>query len=308
MVASSNQAAPLVIVAGITGQQGGSVADALIGSPDRYRIRGLTRDAGKESARKWVEKGVDVKEVNIVVGNEEAVKAALHGADYVFFVTQFWEHVDLAKEVAESKMVVDIARSLPTLKLFIWSGLPSTSGASQGKYTRAIHFEGKAQVTSYLQETGCPFIDVQAGWYMQNFLSVLKPSPEGQIVLPLDPHVKLPVIDIRDYGLWVLAGIEGKIEKGKSVQVFGEEITLAELVREIEDVTGKPTTYQKVAAKDLPLMKGVPEFLIGVFHDNYSSWEEFGYFGTWVLEIPTYLKRKPKTWKEFAVENKDLFY
>ncbi|KAH8922660.1 NAD(P)-binding protein [Atractiella rhizophila] len=164
------------------------------------------------------------------------------------------------------------------------------------------------QVTSYLQETGCPFIDVQAGWYMQNFLSVLKPSPEGQIVLPLDPHVKLPVIDIRDYGLWVLAGIEGKIEKGKSVQVFGEEITLAELVREIEDVTGKPTTYQKVAAKDLPLMKGVPEFLIGVFHDNYSSWEEFGYFGTWVLEIPTYLKRKPKTWKEFAVENKDLFY
>ena len=45
MVASNDSNVPRVAIIGITGKQGGSVADALIASSKPYRLVGLTRSA-----------------------------------------------------------------------------------------------------------------------------------------------------------------------------------------------------------------------------------------------------------------------
>lgn len=84
MVASANSSAPLAVVIGVTGQQGGSVANALIDSAKPYRIVGLTRDVSKPKAKAWIEKGVNMREVNISIDNEAAVIKAFEGADIVF--------------------------------------------------------------------------------------------------------------------------------------------------------------------------------------------------------------------------------
>ena len=84
---TSDSAAPLVVVTGATGQQGGSVVSALSASTNPYRVRGLTRDASKAGAKKLTEKGVEVVQVNLVVEDKGAVQKSFEGAHYVYCVT-----------------------------------------------------------------------------------------------------------------------------------------------------------------------------------------------------------------------------
>lgn len=84
MVASTSSSAPLVVIVGITGTQGGSVASALLSSDKEYRLVGLSRDASKPASKAWSDKGVTMKGCTIAVGNEEQVKQAFEGADVVF--------------------------------------------------------------------------------------------------------------------------------------------------------------------------------------------------------------------------------
>ena len=84
MTIVKDSAAPLVVVVGATGIQGGSVIRELAKSDKPYRLRGLTRDATKPAAQELVKQGVEVYTANIVVGNEEAVKDAFKGGDVIF--------------------------------------------------------------------------------------------------------------------------------------------------------------------------------------------------------------------------------
>lgn len=84
MVASVDKQAPLAVVVGVTGNQGGSVANALIESTKPYRIVGLTRDPSKPAAQVFGNKGVELYQVDLVVGNEMAVTKAFEEADVVF--------------------------------------------------------------------------------------------------------------------------------------------------------------------------------------------------------------------------------
>jgi uncharacterized protein YbjT (DUF2867 family) len=57
----------LFTVFGVTGTQGGSIIEAVLKSPtlsQKYKIRGVTRDVNKESAKALISKGVEVVQVS----------------------------------------------------------------------------------------------------------------------------------------------------------------------------------------------------------------------------------------------------
>jgi uncharacterized protein YbjT (DUF2867 family) len=84
MTISNSQDAPLIVVGGATGNQGGSVIRFLIESPKAYRIRGLTRDATKPNAKKLADQGVEVVSVNLTPENKAKIVEAYSGADVIF--------------------------------------------------------------------------------------------------------------------------------------------------------------------------------------------------------------------------------
>jgi uncharacterized protein YbjT (DUF2867 family) len=84
MPITSNLAAPLVVVVGSTGNQGGSVIQALAESDREYRIRGLTRDVTKPAAQKLAGEGVEMVNVSLTVENADAARTAFAGADIAF--------------------------------------------------------------------------------------------------------------------------------------------------------------------------------------------------------------------------------
>ncbi|EJD43491.1 NAD(P)-binding protein [Auricularia subglabra TFB-10046 SS5] len=241
MTLSNDPSAPLVAVVGATGYQGGSVVANLIESDQPYRLRGLTRDGSKPAAVKLKERGVEIFVVDIVVGNEAAVRDAFRGADVVFAVTNFWEHTNSAREVVEGKLMVDAAKAAGA-KLLVWSGLEDNAKGTNGAKTHVAHFDGKAAVTAYAF-TQLPTVDVQAGLYMTNVGGPPFPSrrrADGSYVwdYPLagDPRA-FPLIDAaRDYGLFVRHAIEAPAFRagGKAIYTYGEFLSHAQAAAVIE--------------------------------------------------------------------------
>jgi len=92
MTISQDNSAPVIVVSGVTGQQGGSVVKALASSSKSYRVVGITRDASKPSAQKIAEQGVKMVSITLSSDNTEAVAQVLKGADY-FFVSLVLAHV-----------------------------------------------------------------------------------------------------------------------------------------------------------------------------------------------------------------------
>ncbi|KAF8184656.1 hypothetical protein K438DRAFT_1678717 [Mycena galopus ATCC 62051] len=131
MTITKDSPAPLVAIIGITGTQGGSVLKELAASDKPYRVRGFTRDASKAAATEISAQGVERVSLSIVVDHKDEVHKAFTGADVAFLVTNYWEHMNMDREIAEGKLQIDAAKA-GGVKRIAWSGMPSFKKISVG--------------------------------------------------------------------------------------------------------------------------------------------------------------------------------
>jgi uncharacterized protein YbjT (DUF2867 family) len=154
MVASQSPSAPLVVVFGSTGAQGGSVVDHLIASNKEYRIKGVTRDPTKSSGQNLKSKGVEAIKADLK--NVDEISSAIKGADVVFVspqhaaltgltvqaVTNFWES-GAEGELEQGRNLIKAIKAADPAPLYIFSGLPSSDKVSRGKFAKVEHFDNK---------------------------------------------------------------------------------------------------------------------------------------------------------------------
>jgi hypothetical protein len=161
----------LIVIVGITGNQGGSVASTFLQDPT-WRVRGLTRDTQSAAAQALLKQGVEMLEADL--HDPSSLKDVFKGAKLVFSVTDFWkpffDPVNQARakeqgksigqyayelELEQGKNIVDaVAREVDSLDDvgFIASTLCSAKELSKGKYQELYHFDSKADVfPTYLQ-------------------------------------------------------------------------------------------------------------------------------------------------------------
>lgn len=70
----------LVLVTGITGNQGGGVANAVL---DRgFKVRGLSRNIASDRSREWAARGVEMVQGDFT--DYDSMKRAVEGVDYLF--------------------------------------------------------------------------------------------------------------------------------------------------------------------------------------------------------------------------------
>ncbi|KZV94006.1 NAD(P)-binding protein [Exidia glandulosa HHB12029] len=321
MTISSDVSAPLVVVVGATGVQGGSVIRNLIESDKPYRLRGLTRDASQPAAQKIKDLGVEVVTVNIVVGNEAEVRDAFKGGDIIFSMTKFKEHLDTEREVAEGKLMVDAAKAVGA-KLFIFSGLPPVSKLSGGKYTRVARFDGKAEVAEYARSQ-LPAVDVQAGYYMTNLQSTLnftspKKQDDGTYLWHIlgDSGSTLPYIDMdADYGLFVRFAIESPeySKGGGTIYSYGERVTTPQAAASLEKLRGITIKLVTVSPDEhrANLEKSELPHIVKNILGDLTYMAEYGYYfglelGEEQQRVRSQLARKPRTFEEFLRANPDF--
>ncbi|KAJ7129238.1 NAD(P)-binding protein [Mycena epipterygia] len=307
MTISQDPSAPLAVLVGITGLQGGNVARALIDSDKPYRLRGLTRDATKPAAQAFAEQGVHIISVSLTVENSVNVREAFVGADIAFVVTNFNEHMDKQREISEGKMLVDITKDVG-VKLLIWSGLESLSTLSGGKYSRVGFFDAKSEITEYAKRSGVPLSVVEAGYYATNVFEAsyaLRKQPDGSYVfgLPVPATTAVPVIDVAyDYGLYVRAAIENPtLGAGSEVQ-SGKLISFGEMVAKLSEVSGKRITYLEMDREAFIEVTQMPDYG-PMLADMFQAFAVHGYYGPKEVTSENLLARKPRSWSDFLDVN-----
>lgn len=155
----------LICIVGVTGNQGGSVAQKFLRDPN-YRVRGITRHPSSEAAQKLAAQGVEVVAADL--DDPASLATAFSGANLVFSVTNYWEpffRPDCRQKAAEAgiscrkyaydvefrqgKNIADAVAatvdSLDTIGL-VASTLSHAKKCSEGKFRQLYHFDAKADV------------------------------------------------------------------------------------------------------------------------------------------------------------------
>jgi uncharacterized protein YbjT (DUF2867 family) len=251
-----------IAVLGATGQQGGSVVDALLAQGQA--VRALVRDPGSSRARALEERGVEVVAADQEDG--EALRPALTGVGALFLMTTFEGADSTEGEVRRGLNVAEAAARV---------GVPHVVYSSVGGAERATgipHFESKRRVEQRLSEL-VPATFVRPTFFMENLAGQLADGGTGELVLrlPLAGDVPMQMVAVRDIGAAAARVlVDPAVVDGDAVELAGDELTMAQVADRVATVLGRETRYE-----------GLPLSVLGEDADLRAMFE-------WFTSVPAY--------------------
>jgi uncharacterized protein YbjT (DUF2867 family) len=168
----------VVAVFGSTGGQGASVARALAQHPDKYHVRGLTRDVNTPHAQRLRADGVDLIPYDPYQKN--SIESALAGA-YAAFVNTVTDYNDpdcFENEKTQGKLIADACKSMGVQHV-VFSSQIHTARVS-GVLVR--HMVAKAEIEDYMRDIGLPVTCLIMPIYYEDFCGLFRPvSSDGRV-------------------------------------------------------------------------------------------------------------------------------
>jgi len=154
-----------ILVIGATGEQGGSVAKALL-AENNFAVRILTRNKQSQKAITLQQAGAE-----LVIGdldNIQSIMQAMKGCYGVFGVTDFWEHFD--DEYQLGKNLIHAVKQMK-IQHFVFSTSPGYDKLSDGKYP-VPQCDIKAVLQQYATSLNIPTTFMHVAFYFENFLNL----------------------------------------------------------------------------------------------------------------------------------------
>ncbi|EST08096.1 NmrA-like protein [Kalmanozyma brasiliensis GHG001] len=278
-----SSAKKLLTVFGATGNQGGSLIRTVLNNSTlnaKYSLRGVTRDTSKPAAQELSKQGVEV--VRADLDDVESLKKAIDGSYGVLAVTNFWESMDGAKETQQGRNIVDASLSTG-VKHLVLSTLHSVDKLSNGTL-HTPHFDSKSAIDDYAKSQAGNKLNISyfhAAFFAQNFETMLQKGEDGSysINLPIDPAVRVPMIDIvADTGNWVAGLFEaGDSANGKKVQGVSWWTNFASFSSDLGSALGKKVSYNNIPAD---IFKSyLPESIADELTDTMKLVDQYSYYG-----------------------------
>ncbi|KAF2159016.1 hypothetical protein M409DRAFT_38017 [Zasmidium cellare ATCC 36951] len=290
----------LIVVTGVTGTQGSSVAETFLSLPG-WRVRGITRNPSGKAATALAESGVEIVEGDL--DDLTSLQLAFADANVVFCNTDFFGHLFQAvgtghpqplkhaydREVQQGVNIAQAAatsKTLKTLELFVFSALPDGKKWSNGKYTHFYHFDSKVDVVKAINDHFPDLAEhmslLHIGHYVENWKSspLMAPGKDenGTYVFKrtFSPDFAMPfIVASKDTGPYVKALVG--LPPGQNIFAVSEYMKLPDWVRQWGDVLGVKAKYQQVS--DDEFFEGAPPAFKQEFVDNFHYVEDFGYTG-----------------------------
>jgi uncharacterized protein YbjT (DUF2867 family) len=227
----------IILVSGVTGNQGGATARHLLANG--WRVRGLTRDARKPTALAFAEQGVEIVEGHF--DDRASLVRALEGVYGVFSVQSGFE-AGLEAEERWGKAFADAAQAA-AVQHFVYSSVGSAE-----KNTGIPHFESKRRIEEYLQALGLPATILRPVFFMENFNFMARQSvfEQGKLGFALRPAKKLQMLAVDDVGAMAALVFENPEHYiGQAMEIAGDELTMPEIAELLSRVTGGPVTFEE---------------------------------------------------------------
>ncbi|KUJ12868.1 putative NAD dependent epimerase/dehydratase [Mollisia scopiformis] len=243
----------LIVILGITGEQGSSIASHFLTLPS-YTLRGLTRKLTSPAAQSLLSRGISLHACDL--NDPSTLPSAFAGAHTIFATTDFWgpfynpstqsalgPNQSLGEycyeiELQQVKNIFDAAAKTEGLQRLVISTLVDVQTLSGGRYENVFHCDGKARGVAYgrakYPELWGKVDQAFVPNYMSNWLGKIKLRKEedgswrlGLVGTGARP---LPHLDVEaDLGAIVAAILEGR--PGKKVLAAGDMVSWSDQMR-----------------------------------------------------------------------------
>lgn len=224
----------LILVTGATGQQGGAVARALLRKGQKIRV--MTRNPGKAGA--LAKAGAEVVTGDLT--DHSDLQVALRGVQGVFAMSTPFE-AGMDAEVRQGLMLADAAKRAGVAH-YVY-----TSVGSAHRHTGIPHFDSKWTVEQHIAKIGLPATILRPVFFMDNFATFAKPSPDGVITMPMKPGRKLAMVALRDIGEFGAAAfLRPKDFLGRAIDLAGDELTIPEAATFLTKAMGRPIRFHEL--------------------------------------------------------------
>ncbi len=230
----------MVVVFGATGQQGGSVACALLAAG--WEVRAFVRDPAGTKARALEDAGARLAQGDL--GDEAAIRAAIDGAYGVFSVQPSSGQGDLygvtdEQEVRYGTVVADLAVAAGVRHLIY-----SSTNAAGDEPSGMGHFDSKATIEQHIRSLPIAATIVRPASFMEMLTMPGFGLPDGHFAFFMQPDQAVQVIAVEDIGR-IVAAIFADRERfaGQTLEIASDAITGNDLAAAFSEAAGKPIAY-----------------------------------------------------------------
>jgi len=222
-----------ILITGVTGHQGGAVAQALQGSG--FRLRGLSRKPESEPAAALARHGVEVVEGDL--DDEATLRRVLAGAWGVFGVQNTLE-AGVEGEEAQGKRLATLAREAG-VEHYVY-----TSVGSAHKRTGIPHFDNKSRIEDTVRDLDFPsHVILRPVFFMENLLAPY--SLQGStLAWALGPGTKLQMIAVDDIGWFGARAFTDAVALNRrEIDLAGDVRTMPEAAEILTEALGRPVAF-----------------------------------------------------------------
>ena len=234
-----------VLVTGITGQQGGAVAEVL--RSKGHHVRGLTRNVDSKKAKDLKSKGYEI--VHGDMTDRTALEKAAKGVDAIFAMSTFME-AGLDAEVEQGKAVADAAKKSGAFLVY-------SSVAGADLKTGIPHFDSKYAVEKYIKQIGVAHAIVAPVYFMENlyFPQTKEALDNDTYASPLPPDLKLQEVALADIGQFGALVVENRAKfEGQRIEIASDTVTGRQQAKLLGDALGRKVGYFQVPLEQIKAM------------------------------------------------------
>ena len=222
-----------ILITGVTGNQGGAVAQALQGTG--FNLRGLTRKPDSEHATSLARHGVDIVKGDL--DDEASLRRALAGAWGVFSVQNTGE-AGVEREETQGKRLATLAREVG-VEHYVY-----TSVGSADKRTGVPHFDNKWRIEDTVRGLRFPsHVILRPVFFMENLLAPF--SLHGStLAWALGPDTKLQMIAVDDIGWFgARAFTDATPLNRREIDLAGDVRTMQEAAEILTETLRRPIAF-----------------------------------------------------------------
>ena len=260
-----------VVVAGATGKQGGAVARRLLNRG--HRVRALTRDPSKPSARALAEKGAEVVAADLE--DPASLDKALRGSGAVFSVQDFLES-GVEAEVRQGLNLID-AVAAAGVSHIVYSGASTID-----RNTGVPHLDSKWRLEQRVRRLEVPWTVFRPAAFMDNWEWDRETIERDSVVtLPLRPDTPYSQVAVADIAAMVVMALERPdVWVGQIAPLAGDVSTPIEIAATFSRVMDRHIRYEQMPWEACHQAQGEELTLM------YKYFDEFGMEG-----VPQFLQR-----------------
>lgn len=278
-----------VLVAGATGQQGGSVVQALL--KDGHEVTGITRNLNSPKVKKLKEQNVELVSVDFT--DSKGLVDIIKNADTFFSLTTPFEG-GIDHEIEQGISMANAAKKAG-VGHFIFNSV-----CDANRQTGIPHFDSKYKVEKRIEALNIPYTIIAPSYFMNNifFPYMLDPIKQGVLKMAMPGDCKLQQISAEDIGKFVGIVVNEREQMFNTrINISGDELTGEEAARILSKTLGKEIRYEGYNPdylmeqnEDLALM--YKWFIKEGYTANISHLKKYGFmtFEEWV---------KKQDWNKF---------